>query len=94
MVGSFKLGDRVQILETYHWARSAFGIVQQPPLSVVELVKNQDPWKDGQRLVHTRLGLLTFYWVELDVPQMDADGEGPYNAAEVDSRYLAHVVVQ
>jgi hypothetical protein len=29
-----------------------------------------------------------FYYVEFDVPQMDADGDGPYRRAEIDGRFL------
>ena len=29
-----------------------------------------------------------FYWVKFDEPQLDADGDGPYHEAEIDSDYL------
>jgi hypothetical protein len=32
--------------------------------------------------------MMLFHWVTFDIPQIDSDGDGPYNAAEVDSDYL------
>jgi hypothetical protein len=33
-------------------------------------------------------GVGLFYWVTFDSPQVDADGDGPFNCAEIDSRFL------
>jgi hypothetical protein len=32
--------------------------------------------------------VLTFYWVNFDEPQRDADGDGPYAGGEIDEDYL------
>ncbi|HEY8223627.1 MAG TPA: hypothetical protein VIG25_00025 [Pyrinomonadaceae bacterium] len=34
-------------------------------------------------------GPLRFYWVEFDEPQRDAEGDGPYFGAEIDSTFLS-----
>ena len=47
-----------------------------------------DGWHGVWRHVNSLKGLLTFYWVVFDQPQIDADGDGPYGGAEIDSAYL------
>ena len=32
--------------------------------------------------------MLTYYWVEFDTPALDADGDGPYGAAQVGEEFL------
>jgi hypothetical protein len=36
-------------------------------------------------------GLVPFYWIEFDVPQHDADGDGPYQAGEIEVTYLSAI---
>jgi hypothetical protein len=47
-----------------------------------------DGWHGHRRRVPSLQGKLTFYWVEFDAPQFDAEGDGPYREAEIDSRFL------
>ena len=47
-----------------------------------------DGWQDNIRLVKSLRGILSFYWIKFDEPQIDVDGDGPYQEAEIDSAYL------
>ncbi len=47
-----------------------------------------DGWRGNIREVESLRGILSFYWVKFDEPQLDADGDGPYHEAEIDSDYL------
>jgi hypothetical protein len=38
--------------------------------------------------IETRLGRDRMYFVRFDVPQLDADGEGPYVSSQVLGKYL------
>jgi hypothetical protein len=57
----------------------------QPPGYVVNFA---DVWDGIHREVSSLKGMLTFYWIKFDLPQMDADGDGPYAEAEIDENYL------
>jgi hypothetical protein len=46
-------------------------------------------WEGHVRHVRMRKGLIPFFWVEFDLPQVDADGDGPYQAGEVEGTYLS-----
>jgi len=54
-------------------------------------VADHHHWARGERGVITRLprkvatlaGPALFYWVEFDVAQIDADGDGPYSGGEI-----------
>lgn len=82
----FVIGDRVCISEQYHWAQGISGTIAEPPDAVVSMVNDwQGPW----RIVEALRGPLRFYWVEFDEPQTDADGDGPYFGAEIDSAFLS-----
>jgi hypothetical protein len=87
----FKVGDRVRIAETYHWAKGTLGTIDIPPSFVRQLAQDSEGWVNARRIVSSLHGPLTFYWVEFDTPQDDADGDGPYQGAEIDSRYLSLV---
>lgn len=80
----FSEGDRVRISESYHWAKNALGTVKKP---------KSNEWLEGyekacSREVKSLRGMITFYWIEFDEPQTDADGNGPYSEAEIDSEFL------
>jgi len=47
-----------------------------------------DGWHGPYREVASLKGVLIFHWVEFDHPHRDADGDGPYLEAEIDSDYL------
>jgi hypothetical protein len=81
----FSVGDRVKVSDHYHWARGTLGTVVQPPDAIVEM---SGDWHGPYREVASLRGVLIFYWVEFDHPHRDADGDGPYSEAEIDSGYL------
>jgi hypothetical protein len=65
---------------------NALGTVKKP-------VSNQ--WLEGyekgcSREVKSLRGMVTFYWIEFDEPQIDADGDGPYSEAEIESEFLVY----
>lgn len=50
-----------------------------------------DGWSGCSKEEKSLQGLLTFFWVDFDEPQIDADGDGPYFAGAIDSRFLISV---
>ena len=78
---SFMLSQRVVVSPHYHWAQGETGTIA--------------PHIDGSgsacRSVNTNAGPIDFYWVVFDVAQLDADGDGPYQGAEIDERHLSLV---
>lgn len=85
MSEDFSPGDRIRISEDYDWAKSELGTIMQPPGYVVNFA---DGWDGNHRNVPSLKGLLVFYWVKFDQSQIDTDGDGPYDEAEIDSDYL------
>ncbi|MGI8848818.1 MAG: hypothetical protein ACR2HT_01460 [Pyrinomonadaceae bacterium] len=85
MKENLSVESRIEISENYHWAKNAVGVVTQPPDYIVEM---SDGWRGNIREVESLRGILSFYWVKFDEPQLDADGDGPYHEAEIDSDYL------
>jgi hypothetical protein len=81
----FALGDRVRISPEYTWAQGATGTIAMPPDFVVDLVKDEWPWKSHHRYVKGVKGPIELYWVEFDHPQIDGDGDGPYRAGEIEA---------
>ena len=87
---AFEVGERVQIRrDPKHgpgpWPAEPTGVVMRHPLS-----------GDGAswRPVETTTGARRFYWIAFDVPQMDTEGDGPYETAEVLDRYLERVTAK
>lgn len=76
-------GDRVRVASRHHWARGATGVIGAPPVPVRTIAETTWP-----RVVAGTAGPLTFHWVLFDEPQRDAEGDGPYREAEIDSRFL------
>ena len=82
--GAYEVGDRVQVAHDHHWAQGATGVVARPPADVL-MTSGQD-WP---REITTPTGLvISFYWIQFDVPQDDAEGFGPFDGAEIDARFL------
>ena len=77
-MSTFQLNQRVRITAHHHWAQGASGTVTVHPAGQGTV----------SRIVPSRQGPLRFYWVEFDEPQRDADGDGPYQGAEIDGLYL------
>jgi hypothetical protein len=81
----FRCGQPVRISPAYHWAKSATGVIERPPRDVAAIAGD---WSECTRQVRAPSSDIQFWWVRFDAPQLDADGDGPYNGAEVDDRYL------
>ena len=81
-------GDRVRVLDSYHWAEGERGTVTVPPHVVKELAGD---WHDLHRMVEQQGGVPMTYWVAFDNARFDADGDGPYEGAEIPREYLAHL---
>jgi hypothetical protein len=81
----FVPGDRVRVSRDYHWARGATGVIRLPPPQVAGL---DGDWSGHVRRVQTTQSVVTFYWVEFDRPQRDANGDGPYLGGEIDEPHL------
>src|SRR5260370_42227675 len=79
---NFSPNDRVRVSTEHHWARGASATICAPPLSVVSVAEG---WTGLTRTVESLRGPLTFYWVQFDEPQRDADGDGPYIEAEIEA---------
>ncbi len=84
----YNVGDRVRISRQDRWAKGVKGTIQPPPEFAQDLVADCYPWEGHRRVVKGRTRLITFYWVEFDEPQTDADGDGPYPEAEIDADTL------
>ncbi len=79
----FQPGARVRISTKHYWAQGAHGTIAEPPEFARQLVKESNPWEGWHRLVQGATGLIEFYWVNFDEPQIDADGDGPYSGGEI-----------
>lgn len=69
---NFKARDRVRITQDYTWGQGAIGTIDTGVPNIVEGVK----------------GNIYCYSVRFDIPQIDADGDGPYVLATIESDYL------
>jgi len=67
------------------WANGAVGTVSEPPDAVVSMA---DGWSGNVRMVRTVRGLEPYYWVVLDEPRLDDEGDGPYKEAELAAAWL------
>ena len=81
----FAVGDRVRVVEEGYWANGVLGTIAEPPPPVVSLA---DGWHAHVRTVSTTDGPRPYYWVTLDEPRHDADGDGRYQEAEIAERSL------
>ena len=82
----FSIGDRVKISENYSWAKNAIGTVSKPPDVIREIPGG---WNDIFREIKLINRIGVFYWIKFDQPHFDADGDGPYSEAEIESKYLS-----
>jgi hypothetical protein len=84
----YNLGDRVRISKKYHWAKGALGTIAMPPEFAQRMVADHEPWQGHYRFVQGVRERFKFYYVIFDEPQIDADGDGPYSAGEIDAKAL------
>jgi hypothetical protein len=66
-------------------AKGELGTIMQPPGYVVDFA---DGWEGDHRNVPSLKGWPIFCWVKFDQAQIDADGDGLYDEAEINSDYL------
>ena len=74
---AFLINDRVRVSSDYHWARGAAATICRHPGG-----------NGVTRTVDSLRGPLEFYWVRFDEGQMDSDGDGPYQEAEIEASAL------
>ena len=84
-VRGLAIGDRVRVVAPGLWADGATGRIATPPPAVASLAGD---WLGHVRLVSTTAGKCPYYWVVLDEPRADADGDGPYREAELAESWL------
>ena len=81
-------GDRVRISTGYDWAQGATGTIA----NISDEFREQSPdWRSWYRRVNGRDRSWLTYWVVLDKPQLDADGDGPYAEAAIEEAYLERI---
>jgi hypothetical protein len=81
MKARFFAGDRIRVSHDFFWAKGATGTISTPPDAVTAI---SGAWDGGlTRQEASALGTNTVYWVWFDVPQHDADGDGPYSGGQI-----------
>ena len=81
----YQLGNRVRVDDRRFpefWANGATGTVVEPPPVIRSFAGG---WEGHVRLVPNAGGTQASYayWVKLDEPRRDSDGDGPYADAEL-----------
>jgi hypothetical protein len=71
----------VRVSDDFFWAEVPRGRISAPPDAVTSLSGTWDGGPSRQEV--SALGTRTVYWVWLDEPQFDADGDGPYSGGQV-----------
>jgi len=85
----FQINDRIRVSEDFFWAKGATGTITEPPIEVITV---SGPWDDDlTRQEKSALGTNTVYWVCFDVPQFDADGDGPYRGGSIHENAMNHL---
>lgn len=83
---AFSINQKVKISEKYHWAKGETGFISNVPEHVKALSSD---WKnDFCRVVNTKEGQKSFFWIRFESAQFDTDGEGPYMEAEIEKEFL------
>jgi len=85
---NFKPGDRVKISENYTWAQGVNATIDYPPEFARKLVEDEAPWQGFRRYIKGVNRLIEMYWVWLDQPQYDPDGDGPYKGTEIENESI------
>jgi hypothetical protein len=93
----FNVGDRVRIRQDKDfppgpWPGEPLGRVSQFAQHHLEMVKGRDVVPARHYLEsETTLGPLREYFVVFDEPQLDADGDGPFESATILEIYIEPV---
>lgn len=89
-MSKFSANDRIRIDEGFFWAGGATGTIREPPSEVLAL---SGPWDNNlTRQERSALGVNTVYWVWFDVPQFDADGDGPYRGGQIHENAMRAII--
>lgn len=81
----FHEGDRVKVKQDQQFPPGPF---PSEPCGTVRFYPGS---KSSYREMAGANGTIEFYWVVFDQPALDADGDGPYEAAKVLSKYLESI---
>jgi hypothetical protein len=84
----FAVGDRVKVVQEGYWANGVLGTIAEPSAAILSL---SDGWHSHVRTVPTTDGPPPYYWVTLDESRRDADGDGPFEQAEIAERSLESI---
>ena len=82
--GILPLGQRVRVLDDYHFAAGHTGTIVEPPGTAFG-----SPW---WRMSETERGTFRYYWVLFDELVPDEDEPGFYDSGDVDERWLELIV--
>ena len=88
----FRIGDKVFVKGHWNFPNDCAGTIKKPPDIVVNLNADKNPWQGIHRFVKGKKGVIEFYWVKFDEPQMDGDGDGPYPEAEIEAECLKPLI--
>ena len=78
--GILPVGQRVRVLDDYHFAAGHTGVIDHFPGSY-----HDQPW---WRMAETEKGTFRYYWIVFDEPVPDEDEPGDYLSGDVDERWL------
>lgn len=88
-MSKFSINDRIRIAEDFFWAKGATGTIAEPPTEVVTLSGQWD--NNLTRQERSVLGVNIVYWVWFDMPQFDADGDGPYRGGSIHETAMTRI---
>ena len=81
----FKVGEKVRVCGYQGFELGITGTIDCPPkVSIL----SEEFGENYFRKLTTLKGEKIFVWVVFDNPQYDADGDGPYSEAEIDTDNL------
>ena len=88
----FEDGIKVRVIPHGEYPDGGTGRVRLPPSllpNVLEKVlRVDDPFCSAHRTNKFNGRIVTWIWVEFDEPILDAEGDGPWTAGEVEMEYL------
>lgn len=81
----FVIGQKVRICDDCNFAKGIIGKVAYPPK--VSFLTEEFGDNCFRRMT-TPKGEIIFVWIIFDNPQLDSEGDGNYNEAEINIKYL------